>query len=89
MSILSNGSPQIALARLFERVSVATGKRYFVGRIGSAKRLIVPTGTISRGEPVWEAIIGEGFYEEHNSTAAAQGIEDSRTARRQHRPGGR
>jgi len=26
MSILSNGSPQIALARLFERVSVATGK---------------------------------------------------------------
>jgi len=76
MSILSNGRPQVALARLFERTSVATGKKYFVGRIGSARLMVVPTGTISRGEPVWDAVIAEGFYEEHNSTAAAQGIED-------------
>jgi hypothetical protein len=76
MSILSNGRPQIALARVFERVSAATGKKYFVGRVGSAKLLIVPTDIISRGEPVWDVVLGEGFYEERNSIAAAQGIDD-------------
>ena len=66
---------RIALARVFERVD-RDGKRFMTGRIGSAKLLIVPTGIISRGEPVWQVILGEGFYEELNSTAAAQGFGD-------------
>jgi hypothetical protein len=77
MTILNNGNgrPLVALARLYQRTNVR-GEVYFVGRLGSAKLLVVPTGTISRGEAVWDAIIGEGFYEEKNSTAAADGIED-------------
>jgi hypothetical protein len=67
--------PLVSLARLFERVN-KNGRRYFVGRIGSAKLLIVPTNEISRGEPVWQAVLGEGFYDEKNGTAMAQGIED-------------
>jgi hypothetical protein len=75
MNALSNGRPLVALARLFQRTNVR-GETYFVGRIGSAKLLVVPTGEISRGEAVWDAVIGPGFYEEKNGTAAAEGIED-------------
>ena len=69
---------RIALARVFERVD-RDGKRFMTGRIGSAKLLIVPTGIISRGEPVWQVILGEGFYEELNGTGAAKAIEDEPT----------
>src|SRR5262245_14503593 len=66
---------RIALARVFERVD-RDGKRFMTGRIGSAKLLIVPTGAVSRGEPVWQVILGEGFYEEHNLPHAGQAAED-------------
>jgi hypothetical protein len=75
VSLESRNRPHIALARLFERVN-REGRRYLVGRIGSAKLLIVPTGEISRGEVVWQAILGEGFYDEKNGAVMAQGIED-------------
>src|SRR5262245_60544650 len=67
MDILSvlNSGPQVALARLFERRNLR-GEHYFVGRIGSARVVVVPTGTVSRGEPVWQLVVGEGFFEEHN-----------------------
>jgi len=38
--------------------------------------VIKPTGTVSRGEPVWEVILGEGFYEEHNLPRDRQVAED-------------
>src|SRR5690349_10581627 len=44
--------PHVALAQVFERVNRA-GQRYLVGRVGSAKLLIVPTEVISRGERIW------------------------------------
>jgi hypothetical protein len=30
-----------------------------VGRLGTGKVLIVPTGQVSRGEPVWQIFLGE------------------------------
>lgn len=77
MDILSvlNSGPQVALAKVFERRNLR-GEHYFVGRIGSARLVIVPTGTVSRGEPVWSVILGEGFYEEHNLPRGGQAADD-------------
>jgi hypothetical protein len=74
LPLVNSNRPHIALAQVFERVN-RQGRRYLVGRVGSAKLLIVPTGTVSRGEPVWQVILGEGFYEERNGTVMAQGLE--------------
>ena len=51
--------PSIPLTQVFERIN-PKGKRYLVGRIGTAKLLIVATGEVSRGEPVWQVFLGEG-----------------------------
>ena len=46
-------SHSIVLAQLYEHTS-RRGKRYFVGRIGAAKVLLVETGNVDRGSPVWQ-----------------------------------
>jgi hypothetical protein len=58
LPLLNTKRPIISLAHLFERVN-RQGKRYLVGRLGTGKVLIVPTGGISRGEPVWQILLGE------------------------------
>jgi len=57
--ILNPRIPHVALAQVFERTNRA-GRRYLVGRVGVAKLLIVATGEMSRGEPVWQVFLGEG-----------------------------
>lgn len=63
--------PSIPLTQVFERIN-PKGKRYLVGRIGTAKLLIVATGTISRGEPVWQVFLGEGPLAPEGVEALAQ-----------------
>ena len=64
-------APNIPLATLFERVT-HDGRRYLVGRIGNARILVVPTKRISRGDPVWEAVITDG---PHTVTIGAPNFE--------------
>jgi hypothetical protein len=52
-------SQSIVLAQLYEHVS-RRGKRYFVGRIGAAKVLLVETGNVDRGSPVWQLNLDQG-----------------------------
>ena len=68
--------PSIPLTQVFERIN-PKGKRYLVGRIGTAKLLIVATDEISRGEPVWQVFLGEGPYTPENAEALAREVEGS------------
>lgn len=56
--LINPNMPAVPLALVYERVN-RQGKRYLVGRVGTAKFLIVPTGEVSRGEPVWQIFLGE------------------------------
>jgi hypothetical protein len=56
--LINPNLPAVPLALVYERVN-RQGKRYLVGRVGTAKFLIVPTGDVSRGEPVWQVFLGE------------------------------
>jgi hypothetical protein len=47
------GNPSVVLAKLYERLS-RRGRRYFVGRVGAVKLLMVETGSVDRGSPVWQ-----------------------------------
>jgi hypothetical protein len=49
----------IVLAQLYEHTS-RRGRRYFVGRIGAAKVLLVETGSVSRGNRVWQLNLDQG-----------------------------
>jgi len=49
---MSSHSNSLVLAKLYEHVN-RRGKRYFVGRIGAVKLLMVETGNVDRGSPVW------------------------------------
>jgi hypothetical protein len=60
--------PHVALGQVFERTN-RKGEKYFVGRLGIAKLLIVPSGEVSRGEPVWKIFVGEGLYVAENAKA--------------------
>jgi hypothetical protein len=53
----------------------AHGHLYMIGRVGSARLLITLNDVIKRG-PIWQMILGEGFYSERNGTAMARGLED-------------
>jgi hypothetical protein len=53
--------PHVALSKLFERRN-KRGERYLVGRLGDARVLIVASGEVSRGEPVWRLFVGEAPY---------------------------
>jgi hypothetical protein len=68
--------PHVALAQVFERVN-RKGQRYLVGRIGIAKLLIVPSGEVSRGEPVWQVFLGEGAYTPEGLAGLAHAAEDA------------
>jgi hypothetical protein len=63
--------PAIPLALVYERIN-RQGKRYLVGRVGTAKFLIVPTGEVSRGEPVWQILLGEWPRSHEDNSALAQ-----------------
>jgi hypothetical protein len=56
---MSSHSNSIVLAHLYEHIS-RRGRRYFVGRIGAAKVLMVETGSVDRGSPVWQLNLEEG-----------------------------
>jgi hypothetical protein len=59
MPVLNPNHAHTVLAEVLERVNSRDGRRYLTGHVGSTKILIVPTGVISRGEPVWQTIVGE------------------------------
>jgi hypothetical protein len=66
-------SHSIVLAQLYEHTS-RRGKRYFVGRIGAAKVLLVETGTVSRGSPVWQLNLDQGPHTTEAESALAHEI---------------
>jgi hypothetical protein len=68
--------PTIPLALVYERVN-RQGKRYLVGRLSGGKVLIVPTGEISRGEPVWQVFISEWPRDGREDNAALARVEDA------------
>lgn len=70
----------VAIAQVFELVN-RHGRRYLVGRLGTAKLLIVPTNEVSRGEQIWRVFLGEGPYAWENDEAIARGLDDTATAR--------
>ena len=52
--------PKVPVMQLFERAN-RKGERYFVGRSGIAKRLIMSRGRANRyARPVWQAFSSEG-----------------------------
>ena len=55
----SLNSNSVVLAKVYEHLS-RRGKRYFVGRIGAVKVLMVETGTVDRGSPVWQISLEQG-----------------------------
>jgi hypothetical protein len=63
----------IVLAQLYEHTS-RRGRRYFVGRIGAAKVLLVETGDISRGSPVWQLNLDQGPCTTESQAALAREI---------------
>jgi hypothetical protein len=54
-----NQSNSVVLAKVYEHLS-RRGKRYFVGRIGAVKLLMVETGSVDRGSPVWQLCLEQG-----------------------------
>jgi hypothetical protein len=56
-----NGAGKIPLAPLYERVNLE-GRRYLVGRIGTAKLLLIETEEVSKGEKVWQSFLCQGPY---------------------------
>jgi len=70
---MSSHGNSIVLAQLYEHVS-RRGRRYFVGRIGAAKVLLVETGNVSRGSPVWQLNLDQGPHTTKEETALASEI---------------
>jgi hypothetical protein len=70
---MSSHSNSIVLAQLYEHVS-RRGRRYFVGRIGAAKVLLVETGNISRGSPVWQLNLDQGPHTTEGEATLAREI---------------
>jgi hypothetical protein len=70
---MSSYSNSIVLAHLYEHVS-RRGKRYFVGRMGEAKVLLVETGVVSRGSPVWQLHLDQGPHTTEQQLALAREI---------------
>jgi hypothetical protein len=53
--------PKVPIMQLYERRN-RQGEKYFVGKSGVFKLLIMPTGRENRyAEPVWQAFIGEAI----------------------------
>jgi hypothetical protein len=76
MTVLNPKIPAVGLGEVFERVN-KRGQRYLAGRLGAAKLLIVPSGEMSRGEPVWRVFVGEAPYTDESLRGAAQAqVED-------------
>jgi hypothetical protein len=66
-------SNSIVLAKLYEHLS-RKGRRYFVGRIGAVKVLMVETGSIDRGSPVWQISLEQGSQTTRDEMALAREI---------------
>jgi hypothetical protein len=67
MNLRSNS---LVLGKLYEHLS-RNGRRYFVGRIGAVKLLMVETGSVDRGSPVWQICLEQGTQTtEHENTLA-------------------
>jgi hypothetical protein len=69
---MSHGN-SVVLAQLYEHTS-RRGRRYFVGRIGAAKVLLVQTGAVSRGSPVWQLNLDQGPHTTEGEAALAREI---------------
>lgn len=68
---MSQRANSIVLAHLYEHVS-RRGRRYFVGRIGAAKVLLVETGNVDRGNSVWQLNLEEGPHTTREETVLAR-----------------
>lgn len=68
-----NGEPGIALAQLYERTN-HRGRRYLIGRVGTAQLFVVQSDANSRGNPVWQAYLREGKFTPEDSTALLQDV---------------
>src|SRR5262245_38354043 len=72
--------PHIPLAQVYWRAK-QRGQRSLIGRIGSARLVIVETHESSRGEPVWEVFLGRGPHASERAETMARELEDERAAR--------
>ena len=72
-------TPKIPLTELFERTG-ASGTRYLVGRMGLLKLLIVPSGEVSRGNPVWQAYVFEGPHVTEEQRHLPEAVEDTQAS---------
>jgi hypothetical protein len=66
-------SNSVVLAKLYEHLS-RRGRRYFVGRIGAVKLLMVETGSVDRGSPVWQICLEQGTQTTEHEIALAREI---------------
>ena len=67
------GSPSVALGQLYQRTS-RSGRTYLVGRLGTAKLVVVSTGADSRGSPIWEMFLGETRYVDEDARALGRQV---------------
>jgi hypothetical protein len=76
---MSHSNNSVVLAKVYEHLS-RRGKRYFVGRIGAVKVLMVETGNVDRGSPVWQICLEQGSQTTEQEIALAREIaaEDGR-----------
>jgi hypothetical protein len=70
---MSSNSNSLVLAKLYEHVS-RRGRRYFVGRIGAVKLLMVETNAVDRGSPVWQLNLDQGSQTTREEMALAREI---------------
>jgi hypothetical protein len=67
------GSSSVVLAKMYEHLS-RRGRRYFVGRIGAVKVLMMETGNIDRGSPVWQICLEQGSQTTEHEIGLAREI---------------
>jgi len=63
----------IPFVTLYERKR--DGQTYFVGRLGNARILIVPTEQRSRGDRVWEGVLAMGPHPPEEAAEVARRLE--------------
>ena len=82
-----NGAGKIPLAPLYERVNLE-GRRYLVGRIGTAKLLLIETEELSKGERVWQSFLCQGPICARGRGGEGGAMTDRRQAQRHRRGAG-
>ena len=57
---MSEYPPSVQLCRLYEKTSKTTGNQYLVGRLGSAKIVVLKSkDTGDDGGPIWNVLVSE------------------------------